>query len=108
MNPHTLFMMPTSEEEVLKIIHGLKNKSGDCDDIHAFILILTAPFKVSVLAHIINNAISLGVVSSQFKAAAVCPVFKNRSKQQVSNYRPIALIFNLAKVFEKVFFCKIT
>ena len=77
MNPHTLFMMPTSEKEVPKIIQVLKNKSGGCDGMHAFILKPAASFIAPVLAHIINNAISLGVIPSQFKTAEV---YKNGSK----------------------------
>jgi hypothetical protein len=36
------------------------------------------------------------------KTITLCPVFKYGSKTDVSNYRPIALISNFAKIFEQL------
>lgn len=103
-NQNSLFITPTNDTEVSRIIKQLKNKSGGCDDIHAFIIKLAAPYITPLLTHIINKAISEGNCPRQFKSADICPVHKNGSKTQVNNYRPIALISNLAKIFEKIIF----
>lgn len=102
MNAHSLFLHPTNELEILQIINNIKNKAGGYDNIHAFDLKLAAPFIAPVLSHIINECLLQGIVPRQFKIAEVCPVHKSGSKTIVNNYRPIALISNIAKIFEKV------
>lgn len=103
----SLFLMPTNETEVLQTIQQLKNKAGGCDGIHTFILKLAAPFISPLLVFIINKIFTEGVCPKQFKTADVVPVHKSGSKSLINNYRPIALISNLAKVFEKLLFNRI-
>ena len=43
-----------------------------------------------------------GVFSSALKTAKVVPVFEKDSKLDYSNYRPISLLSNIAKILEKV------
>ena len=74
---YNIIILVTNEEEVRLTINGLKNKSDGSDEIHAYALKLVAPYIASILARIINN------------------------------YRLIALISNLAKVFEKIIFCRL-
>ena len=78
-----MFLNPTKVTEVLQ---NLKRKCGGA----------------SVLAHIINNIVVQGSCPYQFEAAEVCPVLRKRSKNDMNKYRLIALIFNLAKIFEKL------
>ena len=59
------------------------------------------------MAHIINTAIYQGTCPSQFKNSDICPIYKSGSKKELNNYRPISLISNLAKVFEKIIFSKL-
>ena len=102
MNQATFFLNPASEVEILKIIQNLKNKTGVNDQLHAFSLKLAAPFIAPALTHIINKCMMQGFCPKQFKLAQVCPVYKSGKKNAVDSYRTIALISNLAKVFEKV------
>ena len=41
------------------------------------------------------------------KAAEVVPIYKSGKKLVVNNYRPISLISNIAKIFEKVIYERI-
>ena len=43
-----------------------------------------------------------GVFPSVFKTAKVVPVFKEDSKLNYSNYRPISLLSNIEKILEKL------
>ena len=43
-----------------------------------------------------------GVFPSVLKTAKVVPVFKKDSKLDYSNYRPISLLSNIAKILEKL------
>ena len=53
------------------------------------------------LSEIFNYSLSIGVFSTQWKIANVCPVHKKNDTNVVSNYRPISLLCSLSKVFEK-------
>ena len=101
-NLQSLFMTPTNEDKFLQVNKGLKNKAGGSDDLHSFIIKLAAPYISKPLVHIINSAMKNGTCPTSFKSAVVYPVFKNGSKKLADNYRPIALISNLAKVFERI------
>ena len=45
-----------------------------------------------------------GVFPSVLKTAKVVPVFKKDSKLDYSNYRPISLLSNIAKILEKLMY----
>ena len=38
------------------------------------------------------------------KSAEVVPIHKAKAKTDISNYRPISLISNIAKIFEKIMY----
>ena len=45
-----------------------------------------------------------GVFPSVLKSAKVVPVFKRDSKLNYSSYRPISLLSNIEKIFEKLMY----
>ena len=55
-----------------------------------------------MLEHIFNKCIYLGTWPTSFKTADIIPIYKDGAKNITSNYRPIALISNIAKIFEKI------
>jgi len=59
------------------------------------------------LAEIINCSFRNGMFPDELKIAKVCPVFKNGAQNIFSNYRPISLLPNFSKIFEKVMYCRL-
>ena len=53
------------------------------------------------LSHIINLSFSEGCFPQLLKFADVCPIFKKKNKNKCENYRPISLLSNLSKLFER-------
>ena len=49
-----------------------------------------------------NMSLSEGVFPKLMKLANVCPIFKKSDKNKCENYRPISLLSNLSKIFERV------
>lgn len=101
-NNSTIFIYPTNSNEIETIIKNLKLKSGGIDDINAKTLKILAKFITGPLVHIINLCISMSVWPDEFKKAEIIPIHKGKEKYTASNYRPISLISNLAKIFEKI------
>ena len=54
------------------------------------------------ISHIFNMSLDSGVFSEKMKTAKVIPVFKKDDNQDCNNYRPISLLPNISKIFEKL------
>ena len=93
----------TSVADLLKIIRSLKNKNSagiDCLSNH---MLKKEAYRFSVLlTPLINEALDEGIFPSCLKKANIIPIFKKGDKTNLNNYRPIALLPVLSKVFEKV------
>ena len=59
------------------------------------------------LPQLSNNSISKGIFPTICKLAQVIPIFKNDSRLLCNNYRPILLLSNINKIFEKVNHCRL-
>ena len=51
---------------------------------------------------IVNKSLQSGIVPKSIKIAKVVPIYKSKTKNQLSNYRPISLLPGLAKELERV------
>ena len=60
-----------------------------------------------VLTIIVNKSLKEGIFPKLLKYALVCPIYKKSDKTQCANYRPISLLSNLSKVFERVMYNRI-
>ena len=56
---------------------------------------------------IINISITTGCHPEKLKLVNAIPIFKKGSRLMVSNYRPISLLSNLNKIFEKIIYKRI-
>ena len=62
---------------------------------------------IKTLAMVISSSFKEGVFPQSLKLARVVPVFKNGSKTDVSNYRPISLLSSFSKIYEKLMHARI-
>jgi len=96
-------MSPTDPEEIEKIITTMKSKtSRGIDDINSeFIKKIKQNIKVP-LSKLINMSLETGKIPASLKIAKVIPIFKNKSPEEYTNYRPISLLPIMSKILEKV------
>ena len=98
----SLFLKPVNGNEIIKHIYSLKNNSAPgIDMLSAMTIKKTHAYLVSPLVHIINLIFKSGIVPEQFKISIVTPIYKSGDKSNIGNYRPISLINNFSKIFEK-------
>lgn len=103
-SPVSMFLIPATEKEIIGYIASLKNDSSPGEDgISAELIKLIHLEILTPLKHIINIIFKTGIVPSYFKNTIVIPIHKGGSKNCIQNYRPISLINNIAKIFEKCF-----
>ena len=109
-NPNSIFLQPVSPEEIVKIIRTFSaSKSNGPNSIPVKILKLLCD-QISVpISRLINRSFETGTFPSLLKTSKVVPVFKNKgSPLEVSNYRPISLLSNIEKIYEKVMYSRVT
>ena len=54
-----------------------------------------------------NKSLTEGVFPNSLKLALVCPIFKKGDVTKCANYRPISLLSNISKIFERVMYNRI-
>ena len=102
-NDHSIFLVPTNSEELLKIVRKLKtNKAPGYDDIDNIILKHIINYILDPLVFLLNLSLQSGKVPSDMKIAKVIPVLKKGDRLCVNNYRPISLLTCLSKILEKI------
>ena len=77
--------------------------TGD-DGVPSFIVRDCAFVLDEPLAKIFNMSLRTCVFPERWRISRICPVFKKGDKDDIANYRPIAIISNFAKVFESVIY----
>ena len=93
----------TNEQELVKIISSLKNKNSTGFDCLSNRMLKREPHAFArLIVNLINTSIDEGSFPNCLKVAKIIPVYKKGDKTNLNNYRPIALLPVLSKVFEKV------
>ena len=76
----------------------IDNKSPGVDRIAPEIVKETAGKLSMPLAHVCSMSMQKGIVPLEWKETKVIPLFKQRFKKQVHNYRPLSLTSLICKL----------
>ena len=103
VDPNFLFRS-VDAEEILRIISSFVNsKASGPNSIPTEVLKLLSPVLCFPLKEIINISFATGIYPDKLKLAEIIPVYKNKGDPHlVVNYRPISLLSNINKIFEKL------
>lgn len=101
----TLFLTPTIPEEIINIIDKTTRKpASGTDDIDGKILKSVKNCIAIPLSFLINQSFLCGSFPNSLKESKCIPVFKNKGcKDDITNYRPICIQNQIAKIFEFAF-----
>ena len=69
---------------------------------------ILAPAISETLSNISNKSFALGIFPDHMKLAMITPIFKEGSKLDVSNYRPVSVLPTISKVLEKLMLTRLT
>lgn len=100
--PLQMLDLPTIDERVIVAsVKKLKNRmTSGPDRIPSFLVKDCCAAFVPALLRLFNLAMSTSTFPAVWKQARVCPVLKAGDTSMISNYRPISVLCNFAKVFE--------
>ena len=93
--PHSCFLLPTDEFEVVDILRGMPNKGNSLIDIKPNILLLISNIIGKCIAYLYNFSIRCGIYPDLLKTGRVTPAFKSGDISKISNYRPITNLLNI-------------
>ena len=92
-NKKTMFVYPTDEFEVSKILKNVKSKKNTGEDgISNEMLKCCSPKLEPHFATLFNNCIEEGIFLDCFKRAKVIPFYKTGDRKDPRNYKPISLL----------------
>ena len=104
-NEQSIFLEPTSENEIMELITDLIPKnSGGYDNVSNKLLKKLLPALVDPLTIIFNKSLIEGIFPEAMKKVDVVPLYKSKDHQESNNYRPISLLLTLSKLLEKVMY----
>ena len=100
----SLFIKPTTKYEIIDTITGnINNKASGPNSIPNNVLLLIKEIIAEPLANIMNLSVSTGIYIDKLKISKIIPIFKEKGdKLFTKNYRPISLLSNINKIFEKI------
>ena len=107
-NIYSIVLNPCDAEEIGKYIRDL-NVSKACGpySISTNILKTFSAQLIQPLTFIINKSLNEGVFPSLLKLASICPIYKKNDRTKSENYRPISLLSNISKIFERAMYNRI-
>ena len=97
-----------TEEHVRQVILSIDgSKATPVGDVPADMLKVTLDIHLSLITKIINLSFENGCFPDDLKLAEVSPIFKKNDDLDKENYRPVSVLFNVSKVFERIITAKL-
>ena len=105
----SIYLFPATNVELVQVIRSLRCKAATgLDGIDTRTLKSVTHDLAETILPLMNNCLLNGHFPSTFKKTLVIPVYKGTGdRADCNNYRPISIISNLAKIFEKLLYERI-
>ena len=101
----SFYLYETSEEEVVRLIGNLSDgKAINENDIPTKIIKLAKFVLAPILTRIFNKCINEGFYPDCLKVAEVIPIYKFGEQSICSNDRPISVLLQSNKIFERILY----
>lgn len=104
----TVYLFPTTPNEIFNIINSLKNTCAvGHDGISVKLLKYCASQLAEPISFLVNYTLETGNFPDMLKWSTVTLIHKKGSKSDIGNYRPISILSNISKIYEKVVYRRI-
>ena len=108
-NFNSFYFLPIDDDEIIKVTKDIKSKRSLDINNHDMTLIKDIiQYILEPLKKIFNLCIQTNTFPDNMKIAIIKPLYKTNDKQQISKYRPISLLPQISKIFEKIIFNRLS
>jgi exonuclease III len=108
MVSQSLFLSPTDPQEIAIEINSLKPKTSYGIDGISTKLLKSLKNEISEpISILVNKSLEEGVFPENLKITKLIPVYKSKDKENLDNYRPIAVLPSISKIYEKIVFKRV-
>jgi len=104
---NSFFINPVVPNDVFRIVTNLKSKSCPLYGLPTYILKLNVDLLSTCIAKLFNISVGAGKFPESLKESRVIPLFKSGNDNLVKNYRPISLLSDFSKIFEKLMYSQL-
>ena len=92
-----------SEDDIKRVIKEIRDgAAAGPDGVPALLLKKTAETMSKPLAIMLRKSVDNGEIYEEHKLAYITPIFKNGSRMEAGNYRPVSLTSHIIKIYERV------
>ena len=103
-----MFLKPCTHTEILAIIKSMNTaKACGPNSFPTNFLIEFSESLIVPLESIINMSLKEGIFPNINKEADVTPSYKKGDRTRCENYRPISLLSNISKIFERIMYFRL-
>ena len=102
--PRSFFYSHVRSSDVNEVLLSFKNKNCSLTAVPLKIFKYISDIVSPVLATLINKSFLSGKFPECLKIARVIPLYKGENPSNMNNYRPISILSNFAKIYEKVLY----
>ena len=91
-----------TKNKILAEIHNLDKKKA-CQESDILVKIIKDNIDIfsELILHNFNNSLFDATFPSELKKADVTPIFKKKDRNNVENYRPVSILPNFSKIYER-------
>jgi Reverse transcriptase (RNA-dependent DNA polymerase) len=105
----SIYLYQTNEDEIKETTRLIKSKTSTGIDLIPINLVQECIIELATpLKHIFNLCLDEGTFPDKLKIAKIIPILKKGNNKEINNYRPIALLPAISKIFEKILAIRIT
>ena len=102
---NSIFLQPSTSQEVTTVIHSLKeNKAKRVFDVDTKFIKLSNNVISPIISKLFNACLTQGEFPNCLKTAEVIPIYKKGDHSVAANYRPISLLSQFHKIFERLLY----
>ena len=102
---NSLYLSPSTPDEVSSVIDSLNNKKAvRVHDVETKFVKFAKTIISPRISNLFNACITEGIYPTSFKVAEIKPIYKRGDPNKATNYRPISLLSNFDKIFEKLLY----
>ena len=107
-NVKSIFMKPTTPDEIQNIITTIKPKlSCGIDNIPSKVIKYIPKTILKALFHVFNLSLAQCTFISSFKTTKIIPIYTKGDSEFIQNYWPVSLLSCISKILEKVVYLRL-